>query len=467
MRLSKFAAAGLTCLLISLTILSGCGDVTSPPPTTTAPVTVPTTAPTVAPTEDDGTRIGKDAYNGSDMEAFTLDAVIAYIDEGAFANCHQLKSFHCASMEVDIHENAFSGSENVVFYCYLDSSIDLFAREHGYERIYYNAFSVQCDTVTNGCVGLPITWSAVDVMPGQEIESQFVYTLYLNDEPVFTSEPTAEDSFTYTPEVGGMYALTVEMSNDLTTSSISGEAIPVADKLIMGYYEQDNDETATEAVEWRILTVEDGKALVISEKILDMGSYFNPEWIKYKYTYWANSCIGETSSINYWGSAPESADRRFGGLSPESVPLTWYGEYGPETELFYVHCRYWCNEFFYKNAFSDEEKERILLSDLTNPDNPNYGTPGGPDSQDYVFFLSYEEVNAYLPTSADRIAQYTPYGSIYPYPTGVYYWLRTPGICQFNAAYVHCGQGYIEYYGSDVGHDTLGYRPAMWITVGG
>lgn len=476
MRFPKYAVAGLTCLLLVCTALSGCAAFTSHSPATTFPESAAnssaaeTTSPTVETTEPDETRIGKDAYNGSDIEEFILEDIVEYIDEGAFANCYKLKDFYCPSGEVSIHDNAFSGSENVVFHCYLGSAVDLFARAHGFECVYYDAFSVQCDTVYNGCVGLPITWSAVDVMPGQEIESQFVYTVNLNEEPVFTSELTAEDSFTYTPTEGGTYSLTVELINDLTQSSITSEAVPVADKLTMGLYEQDDDDTAAEPIEWRILTVEDGKAFVLSEKILTRGSYFNPEWIKYKYTYWASSCIAASAHTNYWGSAPATPERQMSGLTPESVPLDWYGERGPETELFYLHARYWCNEVFYKEAFSAEEQERIILSDVINHDNPVHGTTGGPDTQDYVFFLSYDEINTYLPTPEDRMASFSTYADNLPVEYGgrdVYYWLRTPGIYRINAMYVLGECGSITFYGSDVGHNMLGYRPAMWITVGG
>lgn len=467
MRLSKYTAAGLACLLIVLTVLSGCAVF---PSTTTTSPSPETTAPTVETTEFDETKIRKDAHNGSTIQQFRLSDVVEYIDEGAFANCQELKKFHCRSRDVFIHENAFTGSENVVFYCYLGSTADLFARAHGYERIYYDVFSLQCDTVNNGCVGLPITWSAVDVMPGEKIESQFVYTVNMNDEPVFTSEPTTEESFSYTPTEGGMYSITVEIINDLTHSSVTGKAVSVADKLYMGLFEQDEDPTALEPIEWRILTVEDGKAFVISEKILTRGSYFNPEWIKYKYTYWAHSCIAASSYKNYWGSAPASPERMMGGLTPDSVPLSWKGERGPETELYYLHARYWCNDVFYKEAFSPEEQARILLSDLINHDNPVHGIVGGPNSQDYVFFLSYDELMAYLPTPEDRVAAFTTYADNLPLEYGerdVYYWLRTPGKFRINAMYVLGKNGAVTFYGSDVGHNMLGYRPAMWITVGG
>ena len=463
MRISKHSVTWLVCLLIVLTVLSGCTN------SKQTAATTPTTPPTVAPTEPEGYRLAANAYNGSDIMEFTVEDITKYIDEGAFANCNALERFYCTSTDITIHENAFSGTENVVFYCYLDSTIDIFAREQGYDRVYFDAFSIECDTVNNGCAGLPITWTAVDVMPGQNIESQFVYTVYLNDEPIFTSEPTTEDYFSYTPTEGGQYSVKVEITNDLTTSSLTSEVVPAADQLFIGQFEQDNDLTATEPIQWRILTVQDGKALVLSEKILTRGAYFNPEWIKFKYTYWAHSCLAETSSINYWGSLPVDPNRLF-QLSADSVPLAWYGERGAESELFYVHARYWCNEIFYKEHLSAEEQERVLLSNLTNPDNPRYHITGGPDTQDYVFFLSFEEMEAYMPTNEERKGYHTTYAYNQPVAYGdkdPYYWLRSPGHNRISAIYVWGKYGVLDYAGGDVGHNILGYRPAMWITVGG
>lgn len=467
MRITKYSVAWLACLLVVLTVLSGCSTITRPPET--VPSEAPTTSPTTAPTEPEGFRVAANTYNGSNITEFTVEEITEYIDEGAFANCTALENFYCSSMDITIHENAFSGSKNVVFHCYLGSTVDMFAREHGYARIYFDAFSIECDTVKNGCAGLPITWSAVDVMPGEDIVSEFVYTVYLNGEPVFTSEPTTDDRFSYTPDVGGEYHVNVEISNDLTTSSLSSEVVPAADKLFMGLYEQDDDLTSMEPIEWRILTVEDGKALVLSEYLLTKGSYFNPEWIKFKYTYWAKSCLAETREINYWGSAPVDPARLF-YLSVDSVPLAWYGERGHESELFYVHARYWCNEVFYKENFTAEEQTRILLSDLTNPDNPRSGITGGDDTQDYVFFLSFEEVEEFLPTKADRKAYFTMYSHNQPLEYGTnepVYWLRSPGHNRISAMIVWAEYGGLDYLGSDVGHNNVCYRPAMWITVGG
>ena len=470
MRISKNMIAVLACLLIMLTVMSGCSGSAQTP--TTPPTEAPTEpAPTEsAPTEPEGYRIAKDTYNGSDMVQFVVDERAKVIDEGAFANCKALENFYCDSMDIAIDDNAFTGTENVVFHCYLNSTVDMFAREHGYQCMYFDAFSVQCDTVNNGCVGLPITWSAVDVMPGQDVVTEFVYTVYRNDEAIFTSNPTTEDHFSYTPTESGQYYASVKISNELTTDIRSTEAIPVAEKLFMGLYEQDNDDSALEPIEWRILTVEDGKALVLSEYLLTRGSYFNPEWIKFKYTYWAESCVAETSSSNYWGSLPKHPSRYYDGLTPENVPQGWYAEWGPEADIFYVHARYWCNEVFYKENFTEEEQGRILLSNLTNPDNPRSKVTGGPDSQDYVFFLSFEEFEEYLPNKQDRKASYTTYSYNQPLEYGTndpVYWLRSPGHNRISAMIVWAQYGSLDYLGSDVGHNNVCYRPAMWITIGG
>ena len=53
--------------------------------------------------------------------------------------------------------------------------------------------------------------------------------------------------------------------------------------------------------------------------------------------------------------------------------------------------------------FTEEEKELILLTDITTEANPEFGTAGGPDTQDRLFLLSYNEVMQYLPEPEDRL----------------------------------------------------------------
>ena len=57
--------------------------------------------------------------------------------------------------------------------------------------------------------------------------------------------------------------------------------------------------------------------------------------------------------------------------------------------------RKWLNEDFY-NTFTPEEQARILETHLENPDNEEYETKGGNDTDDKVFLLSLDEAEEYM-----------------------------------------------------------------------
>ncbi len=95
---------------------------------------------------------------------------------------------------------------------------------------------------------------------------------------------------------------------------------------------------------------------------------------------------------------------------------------------------------------------------------------GSSDTEEDIFFLSYDEFNTYfitreearrLPTAACKAAHKNMCEN-----NNCYWLLRSPGEFRCNAMYIHLN-GKLSIYGSDVGHDSLGYRPAMWITIGG
>ena len=318
--------------------------------------------------------------------------------------------------------------------------------------------SVYADTAENGCVGLPITWKVEGAREG----STYVFYILCDGIQVYTGEATAENEFSYTPITGGVHYAYVTVADSEGSYELTSAEIEVASKLLIGIYEQDRKEDTIDPVEWQIVSVEGEKALVISKYILKTDSYFDPYWIKYKYCNWEGSIIGSAKSTNYLGNT----NGKKVNVSPDSIPLK-DGTRGTEADLFPEHCRYWCNETFYKGAFTDEEKGRILLSALTNPDSPQ-GIDCGPDTQDYVFFLSYEELLKYFPVEKDRSSSMTAQAkSELPKGKPVRYWLRTNGEFRCNAMFVAANQGSVSVYGSDVGHNTIGFRPAMWITIGG
>jgi len=186
-------------------------------------------------------------------------------------------------------------------------------------------------------------------------------------------------------------------------------------------------------LDWRVLDVQDGKALVLSEKVVSKTWYYPDTYVPLK---------------------------------------TW-----EESSL-----RLYLNEEFFDSVFSAEEKERILKTSVANNDNPWYDTTGGNDTEDKVFVLSLEEVLHYTGSidelknvrkatyfisdqhNAQRVAE-TPDGD------AAWWWLRTTGayeyLCHvnFSHATVVLANGSVSVFGDMVGNEFGGVRPAMWITL--
>ncbi|MBR7016722.1 MAG: pentapeptide repeat-containing protein [Lachnospiraceae bacterium] len=181
-----------------------------------------------------------------------------------------------------------------------------------------------------------------------------------------------------------------------------------------------------ETLLWRVLRRECGKVLLITEKVIEIRVYH-----------------------------------------PEGKVITW-----EDCDL-----RRWLNEEFVKEAFTDEERERIACVNNQNPDNKRYGKAGGRPTEDRVFALSIDEAEAYFGTEKDRTAVLTDYAFRvlkardkleYARRTerGVlgWWWLRSPGnFCNY-AACVVPGGGVLD-FGYFVIHDDVGVRPALWLNL--
>jgi hypothetical protein len=159
--------------------------------------------------------------------------------------------------------------------------------------------------------------------------------------------------------------------------------------------------------EWRVLDVENDKALIITKDIIMKGIYHNKS-------------------------------------------ITWEK----------CHLRnYFLNAILY-DEFAPEEQQRIILTDVRNSDNEKYGTKGGNDTQDKIFLLSIDEAKNLFEDDVDRKATYKSANS--------WWWLRSPGLGDFYAATV-LDDGFIQFTGSCVYDETVGggggIRPAMWIRM--
>ena len=191
------------------------------------------------------------------------------------------------------------------------------------------------------------------------------------------------------------------------------------DYVLFGAYEQDNNiSNGKENVEWLVLEVKDGKALVISKYALDCQLY-------------------NTSYTN----------------------VTW------ET----CTLRKWLNNDFINAAFSADEKAMIPTVTVSADKNPYHSTNPGNATQDQVFLLSITEVNKYF--SYDRARQckptnYAVSGGAYVNSSNgnCYWWLRSPGQRQNIVAGVDNG-GVVRGDGHSVDYANLAVRPALWIDL--
>ena len=127
--------------------------------------------------------------------------------------------------------------------------------------------------------------------------------------------------------------------------------------------------------------------------------------------------------------------------------------------------RKWLNNDFIKSAFSEEEAKIIKVSELKNEENREYRTRGGNDTKDHVFCLSITEAEQYFRSDYDRRCEPTAYArnhGAYVKNDRCFWWLRSPGRNQDNAAYVEAG-GSLYLYGCDINYVSLAVRPALRI----
>ena len=203
-------------------------------------------------------------------------------------------------------------------------------------------------------------------------------------------------------------------------------ALNVGDTLVFGTCEQDNDTTnGKEDIEWLVLTKENNKILVVSDKALDCKPY--------------------NQSRDY---------------------VTW------ET----CSLRNWLNNDFINAAFTAEERAMIPTVTVSADMNPEYNTNPGNATKDRVFLLSIVETEKYFTSDEARKCVPTEYAiSNGAYTSDSYtkggkvtccWWLRSPGNSQSYAAYVLAG-GSVYGYGHRVNNDYTSVRPALWISIDG
>ena len=154
------------------------------------------------------------------------------------------------------------------------------------------------------------------------------------------------------------------------------------------------------------------------------------------------------------------------------------------TDITWEECtlRTWLNETFLNTAFSAEEQEGILLTNVDNGNDQGYSkwkTSGGNNTQDRIFLLSCAEANQYLGVTHDdsKNTQSRVSPTEYADAQGAYtssnnktsdgnaagwWWLRSPGNRQCSAARVY-SDGSLYY--DNVIHAYGSVRPALWVNL--
>ena len=181
------------------------------------------------------------------------------------------------------------------------------------------------------------------------------------------------------------------------------------------YHKTEKDYFKYEPIKWRVLQSENGEAFLLSDVILDKQLYNEND----KYVTWEKSSL-----------------------------------------------RAWLNKKFINRAFSDEEKEKINITEIINQDNPVYGTEGGNNTFDKIFLLSLSEVSEQQDGEKYGFLddEIRACGKSDFSKTVSWWWLRSPGRNSFSAAEVDCC-GWILRCGVDVCYDSDGVRPALHLNL--
>ena len=180
-------------------------------------------------------------------------------------------------------------------------------------------------------------------------------------------------------------------------------------------------------LDWLVLAVKDGKALILLENILGEGSH-NEDG----YNRWEVSAL-----------------------------------------------RSYLNDVFYLNTFDDTERAKICETNLINANNQWFETvAGGNDTRDKIFLLSLEEVVTYFGDSGEFSKKpdsedVEKYSDEYDEARTAYtvdgkarnWWLRSPGDRPSYAALIS-HEGRVDVHGNHAGSNQ-GVRPALWLKLDG
>ena len=198
----------------------------------------------------------------------------------------------------------------------------------------------------------------------------------------------------------------------------------VGDKVSFGTYEQNGDTTVAESLIWKVLAIENGKATLITEKVVDTVPYYDFQFSKAQN---AGATAWDTSDLRAWLN----------------------------------------NEF--KTSFDETELGYIVESTLKNPAHGLTGIGGCEDTTDLIYVLSSDELETLIPGVLDRKAEPTDtaiaHGAYVDPQLGCAdWWLRDSGEAS-NLAKTVLYYGGIDAVGKLVKCDYVGVRPVITVDI--
>lgn len=245
-------------------------------------------------------------------------------------------------------------------------------------------------------------------------------------------------------------ASTAVNSGAAESAAVTKVSVSVGDIITFGTYPQTAEGTDQTPIEWVVLDVQDGKALLLSKYGLD--------------------------------SVPYNTERE---------DITWEN----------CSLRAWLNGEFLNKAFNTEEQASILTTEVDNSDAQNLDwtqvmegwsekTTGGNNTQDKMFLLSYAEANRYLGASYDEKynTRASAAATAYAIQNGAsisedyelldgtkvegfktadgkaagWWWLRSPGNYQRKTELVY-HSGWLD--SETVSNESGLVRPAFWLSL--
>ena len=417
-------------------------------------------------------------------EPLTLDSLMTEIEaapkavsmgELSFEVSEDKQSIYIDRPEVSgaanytIAYNIYDSNSVPVNYFYSDA--ERVAATPGYGGL-FNVFVVVTDTDTKETASRNIGWTELDWPHGNALTvSKATFELSGDKKSIYVDRPeircksgrvtiayniydseskpvnyfySTEKRVAATPGYDGKFNVFIVVTDPVTGEQdvqnigwqILGEPaapISVGDHVTFGRYPQTASGTDLTPIEWVVLDIQDGKALLISKYGPDAKQYY-PKW---------TNVTWETCSL-----------------------------------------RAWLNSDFLQKAFNAAEQSAILTTLVDNSSAQCFRiwtryTYGGNDTQDQIFLLSYAEANRYYGVTWEDSGNVNSRAAptAYAAQQGAFasddhqtadgqaagwWWLRSPGSDQGNAAIV-LANGALNEFAVHRGSGSV--RPVLWVRL--